>query len=332
MIDMLFLFDHDNLLSEMPLTILDAQYCRDTFRTNKTVIKYRVKMKQNIKGMETMRQIVIETLQKSFAAHEALGARGEELVRKNQFDETALRVDIECEEAIIAYLRKLDMPIRVASEEHGIVDFSDNPHFFGVLDGLDGSGVYKEQRGIGRYGTMFAIFDGVDPCYENYLAGGIMEHSTGRMSVFSKGGGGTVIDMRSGKTTPLKSSEKETLDKQTKIYIDEYFEINRKTFSEKLKGFHTCYLKSSAVYCADMAAGVADLTLECTRKGNLEIAVAYGLIKETGGIMTDLAGEDIGNQKYLLFGQKENLPIITACTQKLAKNLLKHMKESFERA
>lgn len=283
-------------------------------------------MQQNKKEIKAMRQIIIESLQKSFAVHEALGAQGEELVRKNQFGETALRIDVECEEVIIAYLRELDLPIRVVSEEHGIVKLCDDPRFLGILDGLDGSGVYKEQRGIGRYGTMFAIFEGVNPCYKNYLAGGIMEHSTGKMSIFSKDGGASVIDVRSDETTPLKSSRKKTLDNQTIIYVDEYFEVNKKTFSEKLKEFHTGYLRSSAAYYADIASGAADLTLECTRKGNLEIAVAYGLIKESGGIMTDLAGKDIGNQKYFLFGQKENLPIITACTQELAIDLLKYIK------
>ena len=282
-------------------------------------------MQQNQK-IKAMRQIIIESLQKTLALHKALGAQGEELVHKNQFGETALRIDVECEEVVIGCLRELDLPIRVVSEEHGIVELCNDPHFLGILDGLDGSGVYKEQRGIGRYGTMFAIFDGADPFYENYLTGGIMEHSTGKMSVFSKGGGAYVIDMRSGETTPLRSSQRKKLDNQTIIYIDEYFEINRRTFSEKLKGFHTGYLKSSAAYYADMASGAADLTLECTRKGNLEIAVAYGLIKESGGIMADMAGEDIGSQKYLTFGQKENLPIITACTRELNIDLLKYIK------
>lgn len=283
-------------------------------------------MQQDNKEIKTIRKIVIESLQKSFDVHEVLGAQGEELVRKNQFGETSLRIDVECEEAIISFLREWGMSIRVVSEEHGIVEICDDPHFLGILDGLDGSGVYREQRGTGRYGTMFAIFDGVDPCYQNYMAGGIMEHSIGKMSVFSKGAGASVIDMGSGKTTPLKCSQKKPLDNQTMIYVDEYFEINKKTFSEKLRGFHTDYLKSSAAYYADIASGAADLTLECTRKGNLEIAVAYGLIKESGGIMTDLAGKDIGNQKYFLFGQKENLPIITACTQELAIDLLKYIK------
>jgi fructose-1,6-bisphosphatase/inositol monophosphatase family enzyme len=43
------------------------------------------------------------------------------------------------------------------------------------------------------------------------------------------------------------------------------------------------------------------LALECTRKGNLEIAVAYGLIREAGGVMTTADGEDLGPKGYQTF-------------------------------
>lgn len=236
-----------------------------------------------------------------------------------------MRVDIECEETIIDYMQKLKLPVRIISEEHGTIDVTNNPRYLAVLDGLDGSGVYKKQRGTGRYGTMFAIFRGIDPCYNDYIAGGIMEHSIKRMFFYAKGEGACVMDIESGTIVPIKSSDKKVLDQDTKIYVDEYFEINRKTFLEKLSGFLTSYLKSSAVYYADAAAGKADLVLECTRKLNLEIAVAYGLIAEVGGVMVDLQGNDLGPQRYLEFGQKENLPIITACTPEMAQSLLKHL-------
>lgn len=76
-----------------------------------------------------------------------------------------------------------------------------------------------------------------------------------------------------------------------------------------------------------VAEGLADFALECTRKGNLEIAAAYGLIKEAGGAMVDLEGNDISDQKYLVFGTKENVPIITAATAKLAQKLVIFLKE-----
>ncbi|MBX4210746.1 hypothetical protein KW783_02115, partial [Candidatus Parcubacteria bacterium] len=73
------------------------------------------------------------------------------------------------------FLREQNIPIRVIAEEHGVVDITANPRYLGILDGLDGSSVYKKARGTGRYGTMFGIFDTTDPTYQYYVASGIME-------------------------------------------------------------------------------------------------------------------------------------------------------------
>ena len=75
--------------------------------------------------------------------------------------------------------------------------------------------------------------------------------------------------------------------------------------------------------------GEADLVLECTRKGNLEIATAYGLITEAGGVMVTADGEDLGKQRYFEYGQREEefLPVITAATKELALGLIEYLKK-----
>jgi hypothetical protein len=42
--------------------------------------------------------------------------------------------------------------------------------------------------------------------------------------------------------------------------------------------------------------------------------------------MVDLNGATIGDQRYLEFGQREHVPIITAATRELADRLLEHIK------
>ena len=272
-------------------------------------------------------QITLDSLRRALLVHDTLGETGEELVQKNQFGETALRVDVGCEKAILDFLKEAGVPIRIISEEHGQVDITDNPRYLGVLDGLDGSNVYKKERGRARYGTMFGIFDTVNPSYQDYIASGIMEHPTKRLFIALKNGGAFI--MEGDKRTPIHSSGRTQLDPDTQIYIDEYFEINRNTFSNKLQNFkpksRDFSAGSSAVHYADVASGVADLVLECTRKNNLEIAIAYGLETEAGAVMVDLDGVTIGDKKYLEFGQKETVPIITAATKELADRLLEHL-------
>lgn len=270
-----------------------------------------------------LEQIALEALHKAYQLHEQLGVEGEALVQKNRFGETALKVDIEAEKAVIATLRESQIPIRIISEEHGLVEITANPVYLGILDGLDGSTVYKRARGKGRYGTMFAIFSNLNPAYDDYLFSGIMEHSTQSLFFAMKGKGSHLL--RDGKQTPIHASSAFQLDQQVRIYVDESFEINQETFSARLRNFQTTHLGASAVYYADVASGQADLALECTRKGNLEIAAAYGLAHEAGAVMVTLDGASLKGQKYLEFGQDRHIPVITASTQALAQDLIKYI-------
>jgi fructose-1,6-bisphosphatase/inositol monophosphatase family enzyme len=271
-----------------------------------------------------LEQIAINALRNAYQVHEQLGNEGEELVQKNRFGDTALKMDIEAEKAIIDTLREGQVPIRIISEEHGTVEITDNPLYLGLLDGLDGSNVYKSARGRGRYGTMFGIFSNLDPTYDDYLFSGIMEHSTQRLLFATKGNGSHLLN--DNKRLPIQSTDTAQLNQQTRIYVDESFEINKETFSAKLREFKTIYLASSAVYYADVASGNADLVLECTRKGNLEIAIAYGLETEAGAVMITLDGVSLKGQKYLEFGQDRYIPVITASTKELAQRLIEYIR------
>ncbi len=267
-----------------------------------------------------IKDVALTALTNAYKIHEKLGPCGKEMVKRNQFDEKALRVDVEAEKGVIQTLRHNRVPIKIVSEEHGTIIIGNNPEYLGILDGLDGSSVYKKSRGKGRYGTMFAIFSGLDPKYSNYLFSGAMEHSTGRLFYAMKKYGAFVIE--DAIQTPIYTSGQKKISKSSKIYIDEYFDINRKTFLSKLLNYNTSYLGSSCTYYVDLASGKADLVLECTRKNNLEIAVAYGLITEAGGAMMSIDKTKLGQMKYNTFGQHCHIPVVTASTKQLALNLI----------
>src|SRR3989344_3344288 len=102
-----------------------------------------------LKNLE-LEEIMISVLRAAYQVHESLDERGEEVVFKNQFGDTALRVDVEAENAVIDFLKKWNVPIRIISEEHGQIDISDEPKYLGILDGLDGSNRYLAARGVER--------------------------------------------------------------------------------------------------------------------------------------------------------------------------------------
>lgn len=273
-------------------------------------------------NFETITQ---SALLEAYKVHQALGLRGEELVQKNQFGETALRVDVEAEEAVIDFLKRENVPIRIISEEHGQVDISPDPKYLGILDGLDGSNRYQAGRGVERYGTMFGVFSNLDPKYSDYISSGIMEHSTGRLFSADRDAGSFVM-IESGERTLLHVSKKDVMDNTTKIYINEYWEVCRKVFLEKLRKFKTADPRAYATYFSDLGSGNVDLVLTCTGKNNLEIAIGYGFVKEAGGFMVDLESEDFGDKKYLEWGQKEQLPVIVAANMTLVQELINNIK------
>jgi fructose-1,6-bisphosphatase/inositol monophosphatase family enzyme len=281
------------------------------------------------KEKRKLKTIMARCLREAYRTHERLGERGLEEVRTNQFGEMALRIDIECEKAVIAVLRQSGRKMRVVSEEHGTFDIGMNPDYLVVLDGLDGTGVYKKRNG-GRYGTMCTIFKGTNPRYTDYIAGGIMEHSYGNLYLYVKGEGATVRNLETGVVfPPIHTLEEKYLIRKMFIYVDEYFLINKETFSDRLQGFWTMYLGSTAADFAYLAIGIAAAMGQCTRrplKDNLELAVGYGLIREAGGVVYDLEGNDIGDKRYFAFGNKEHIPVLAAANHELAIDILEHIK------
>ncbi|MBT7902725.1 hypothetical protein HN587_02605 [Candidatus Woesearchaeota archaeon] len=272
-------------------------------------------------------EISIQALENAYKIHEELGDKGLKSVQKNEHGDTSLVGDIEAEKAVIDIFKNASIPLRIISEEHGQVDLSDNPKFLAVLDGLDGTSVYQKARGKGRYGTMFDIFSNINPNYSDYIFSGVMEHSSKILYYAVKSKGGVLI--KNNKSMSLTCSSTDKLDSSTKIYVDQFFDGKRKitfifdNFISKLDGYNLLRQDSSAIHYVDLSNGKADLVLECTRKGNLEIGVAFGLVNEAGGVIVTKDGVSIENKKFLVLGQNKFIPIISASNMKLAHELIK---------
>lgn len=269
--------------------------------------------------------IANNALQEAHKVHNNLGIKGEELVRKKQFGDIALRADIETEEAVLKVLKDSQVPIKVLSEEHGIVTIGKDPKYLGILDGIDGTMVYKKARGVGRYGTMFGIYKGIDPTYADYLYGGIMEHAANKLYFATKGNGSWLI--HEGKTKTIHCLPNQSLDKSSsKLYVDTAFDkfFGTNIFdkvSQKLKGYNTSFTLASCIHYADLVNGKVEAVIECTRKNNLEITVAYGLVKEAGGIMITEESIELGNLKYNEFGQNKHKLVLSTCTPQMSEAL-----------
>lgn len=277
------------------------------------------------KDKENIEKILKEALLRSYSIHESLGKSWEEMVQKNQFWEFALRWDIEAEKSIIQYLESINFPIKIISEEHWTTKIWDKQEYLWVLDGIDWSAVYKSNRWIGRYGTMFAIFSNVDPKYNDYISCWIMEHSSGNAYIATKEKWAFIHGKDS--IYPIQTNPNTLFDKNTNIYIDEYWDINKETFSEKLIGYNAHCLHASSAHYMEVAEWKASFALECTRKWNLEIAVAYWLIHEAAGLMLDISWDDLWEKYYLKFWQDKHIPIITWANKEIVQALMNYIKK-----
>lgn len=277
-----------------------------------------------------IKEIAIQALNLTFLAHENLGALGEALVEKNQFGDTALRMDVEAEKAVITALEEAGIPIIIHSEEHGIVKLGNNPQYLGVLDGLDGSDEYKRFRGSGRYGTMLGIFSNPDPLYGDYIFQGIMEHASKRLFYATKNQGAFMKDSQG--IHPIQTSGLRHLDNNSKVYFTkadfDRFGADKSPIISALQGISFTRIGSTASHYADLVSGKVDLLIEPTRKGNLELGAACGLVFEAKGVVSTLSGIDLRQQRFLEFGQKESLAIIAAATTELFDEVLKRTRKS----
>lgn len=282
---------------------------------------------QEVEEVNKLKEIGNLALREAYETVRRLAQFGISPVKTNQFGDTALRGDVEAESAVLEVLKANNIPIKVISEEHGVTIIGDNPLYLGILDGIDGSGVYRRERDKGRYGTMFAIYKTTDPTFNDYLYGGIMEHVSNRLCFASKGKGSLTVE--NGEAKPIHCSQSLRLDRESsKLYADTNFDKVYKTnvISDclwGLGGYNIACMSSSAVHYVDLASGYVDGVIECTRKGNLEIAVAFPLITEAGGVLLGVDGISLGDRKYTVFGQNNHEPVISACTLELGKDMLR---------
>lgn len=246
----------------------------------------------------------------------------------NQYNDESLVGDIECEKAVIETLQNFASnrgeSVNIFSEEHA-PEYPDNPSYTAVLDGIDGSKWYTEDRP--GYGTLLGINDGDNPKYGDYLFSGIMDHAEGRMIFAVKGKGAFVMDEH-GNIRKIQIAHREQLDKNNRLRVDDGFESGLDL--EKLKDYYgaALYDLCTAAHYIDFALGNVDGLIEATRKGNLEIGALYGLVTELGGVMGTVEEkrfEDIGNRHFRTFGQERetHLPIISAVSHELAQEICK---------
>lgn len=273
---------------------------------------------------------VRKALDRATRVHDELGPAGLQEVRLSPVGEMSLECDIRCEKAVLNVLREAGLSATAYTEEHGIVTLGTGKGLTITLDGLDGTTRYKMAPGRERYATMVAILQGDDPTYDDYLVCATKEHASGRLFRCTRGGG-TVLE-EGGASKRLHVAPAVDLKDVALAYLDGYWPTNQQFYGCGLIDLQTTYLNASCIYYEDMALGLANLVLECTRKRNLEITCGYGLVREAGGVTVTSDGLSLGTQQYRSFGQLNadgdvHIPVLTACSRELALETLERIRK-----
>lgn len=273
-------------------------------------------------------------LVQSFRLHEELGEEGTRAKQQNEFGEMAMQMDVYSEKVMLESLEQLPYKLLVRTEEHGEVEINshlDTPRLLAVMDGLDGSSVYEKHRGEAEYGPMFVVFSNDNPTYDDYLVSGLMLLSSGEMLIAKKGEGLVGENVKTGETYQPRANQMAELDEDAIVFADAsnvspdhslygFFTLNG-AIANKLSqtlGVKPFRTGSTAANLAAVAKGEATLDIGATRKGNLEFASGYAIVTAAGGMMQTEEGGDLGQERFLEFGQTEHIMVIAAANSLVA--------------
>ena len=199
------------------------------------------------------------------------------------------------------------------SEECGIREFGPQANLRILLDPLDGSNNGK--RGIPYYATSIAVLDGEK--LKDLLAGYVIDLSTGREYWAIRGEGAWCDDQKirchGGDAFDMVAFEASVPSKDIPRILPLL------ASSRKVR----C-LGAIALDLALLAAGAVDLLAVATPTRSFDYAAGMLILREAGGVMTDMEGGDIGG---ILAGLERTVPMLAAANETLHQKALKILRE-----
>ncbi|HIJ59727.1 MAG TPA: hypothetical protein HPP56_03820 [Nitrospirae bacterium] len=223
-------------------------------------------------------------------------------------------IDKQSEDIVIDYLQSLEIPITVISEEIGYKDINGGGNLKALIDPIDGS--KNAITGIPLYCTSMAIVDG-DKIGDVYMSL-IVNLLTGDCFTAKKGKGaffnGIQIKTQPDENFYLIIYEAQ-LPKRDIPKIMDLLSLFRRT---------RCF-GSIAIDMAYTAYGSASIFITPSPSRTFDFAGGWLLIKEAGGVITDLKGNSIED---VTIGIDRSVPILASANQGIHEKALKILNVS----
>jgi myo-inositol-1(or 4)-monophosphatase len=225
-------------------------------------------------------------------------------------------IDAVAEEVVITAIRAAGLSCMLVSEESGSKAFGDDPSDYLVLDGIDGT--TNALRNIPFTSISIAHADG--PRLSDVDVGLVADLPRGVSYTACKGGGAFLDDQ------PVIPSAETDLRK-TLISVELTFPRHQRRRITRLlpllsEAGKLRHLGSTALELCYVASGSLDAfvdTRSLTRA--VDIAAATLILREAGGLMTDLHGAPL-NMKL---GASERAAFVAAANPSLCTEILRHV-------
>lgn len=241
---------------------------------------------------------------------------GSEPLGKGASGDLTYPLDKKAEDIIFEELEELNEPLTIVSEEYGFKDIRGGGVKI-LIDPIDGS--KNALSGIPFFSTSIAVVEGDS----------IKETSTGYVINLINGdeywavkGEGSFFNGIPIKTQQTDEFYVITYEAQTpKIDIPKIIPL--------LSLFRrTRCLGSTALDMALLAQGVVSMFVTPTPSRSFDFAAGYLLIKEAGGIVTDLNGKEVDNTPV---GIERTSPLLASGNEELHRKALEALREKIKR-
>lgn len=268
----------------------------------------------DIQRLDTVLCGVIDEVLESYG-HEILRGSLNQVVKNKAEGEVTRSFDALIESMIIDSLTKTGIPLRIDSEELGIVELSDNPQYLVVLDPLDGSDMAA--RGIPLCSIAVSV---VDIATREAVISRIGEIVTGGQYFAGPNGfGHTFREMR-------PSSAVECADAFVVLYAAKRERIGRITEVAALLSKCKMYLNyGGPLDVARIATGQVDVVFEYVRgMAPRDTLAGMHILQSAGGVIIGGDGERV-NGRVFVEGRRK---FVAAGTERLARTIFNGLREA----
>jgi len=237
-------------------------------------------------------------------------------IRDSHTTDLSTEADRAISAALLSRIAVIASGARILTEESGLSG-APNADLTIAIDDLDGTDNFFRAPRILPWCTVVTVLHGAQPCFSDVSAAGIVEHRSGIVWLAEKGKGLRIVGP-DGKPVVMPALPTPSSDRRALVLFDHYVAAEKTAEFAGLHGrFWVKDFGSSALHLALVASGSAEGYVSPAHKAH-ELGAGYLLVTESGGVIQDFEGKDLGTQR---FDFDARYPIIAAHNPTFAKSI-----------